>query len=46
MMGFKVMESPRQIFESEGIVTDIFFVVDTRIDPSPMQLFLSVNVIL
>ena len=45
-MGFKVIESPEQIFASEGKLTDIFFVVDTKIDPSPTQLFLSVNIIL
>lgn len=46
MMGFIIIESPEQILESEGKVTDILFVVDTKIDPSPTQLFLSVNIIL
>jgi hypothetical protein len=46
MMGFIIIESPEQILESEGKVTDILFVVDTKIEPSTTQLFLSVNDIL
>jgi hypothetical protein len=46
MAGFNVIESPGQISDKGGKVTEIFFDGETNTEAVPTQLFLSVKVII